>query len=190
VIGPDHELTAWHGRKLIVKGNPKLFGKRKLKIWWHHADDGRSFSINANALSDNVEVAIEIPLPNLVTQNGVFFGAGLVVVSGEVAAHDRRNADNLKEILGDVGASVTLRIIFVAHVDCRSAQITGHLGERLLGRAQILVILSRRDIAETEIIVWRTGLGINQPHAHQLFWMRKRKPEQYRGVDDCELSGR
>src|SRR5205807_9892636 len=115
--------------------------------------------------------------------------AGLVVVTGEVAAHDRRNADNLKEVLGNVGASVTLRIIFVGHVDGRSAQITSHLCKRLLGRAQILVVLGRRDIAETEIIVWRTGLGVNQTHAHQLFWMRKRKPAQYRSVDDGELSG-
>src|SRR5207244_12609109 len=98
--------------------------------------------------------------------------------------------DNRKESLGDVGASVTLRIIFVGHVDCRSAQISGHLRERLLGRAQILVVLSRRDVTETEIIVWRTGLRVNQPHAHELFWMRKRKPAQYRSVDDCELSGR
>src|SRR4029077_8675831 len=115
--------------------------------------------------------------------------AGLVVVNGEVSAHDRRNADNLKEILGNVGASVTLRIIFVSHVDGRSAQISGHLRERLLGRAQILVVLSRRDVTETEIIVWRTGLGVNQPYTHQLFWMRKRKPAQYRGVDDGELCG-
>src|SRR5205814_1634125 len=140
--------TPWYWRKLIVKGNPKLFGKWKLKIWWHHTDDRRGLAINPNALSDNVGVAIEIPLPNLVTYNGDFFCAGLVVVSGEVAAHDRRNAYNLKKILGDIGASVTLRIIFVGHVDCRSAQITGHLGERLLRRVQILVVLSRRDVAQ------------------------------------------
>src|SRR2546430_11714104 len=31
-----------------------------------------------------------------------------------------------------------------------------------------------RDVAETEIIVGRTGLGINQPHVHQLFWIDRK----------------
>src|SRR5207302_9104886 len=111
VIGTDHELTAWYWRKLIVKGDPKFFGKWKFKIWWHHADDSRSLAINPNALSDNVGFAVEILLPNFVAQNGDFLCARLVVVGGGVTAHDRLSAVTLEEILGDRGACARTRLI-------------------------------------------------------------------------------
>ena len=67
IIGTNDQLAARCRRILIVKGNPELIGKRKFKIRRHYTDDGRSLAINPNALSDDVGVAIEIPLPNLVT---------------------------------------------------------------------------------------------------------------------------
>ena len=59
--------------------------------------------------------------------------------------------------------------------------------ERLLRRLQVFVILSGRNIAVAEIVVLIGRLRIDQPDAHQLFGMRKRKSAEHERVDDGEL---
>ena len=89
IVGPDQQLTARFWRKLIVKRNPELFGDRKFEIRRHDADDRGSLAINPNTLSDDVAVAVEIALPDFVTEDSDLFRAGLVVLGREIAAHNR-----------------------------------------------------------------------------------------------------
>src|SRR5439155_23289125 len=105
------------------------------------------------------------------------------------APHDRTHTEHLKEILSDIAAGVALRIVFVANVDCRSTQVRRHHGERLLRVLQVLVILSRGNIAEPEVIVLIARLRIDQPDSHQLFGMWKRQTAQRYGVYHGELRG-
>ena len=79
-----------------------------------------------------LRIGAKIPSPNFVTKNRDLLRARLVVLGGEIAAQDRRHANDFEKILGDITAGVTLRIVFVGHVDCRSIEITGHHRERLL----------------------------------------------------------
>ncbi len=69
-------------------------------------------------------------------------------------------------------------------------EVAGHHRERMLGRLDVLVILRRRDIAVAEVVVLIARLRIDQPHADQLFGMRKRKPAEHDGVDHGELRHR
>jgi hypothetical protein len=63
----------------------------------------------------------------------------------------------------------------VAHIDGRSIEISGHQRKRLLARAEVQVIVGRRNIARAEVVVLRARLRVDQPDAHQLLGMRKRK---------------
>src|SRR5437667_11497713 len=103
---------------LIVIRSPKFVGNRKFKVRRHNTNNGGGLAINPNALSDDVSVAVEIALPDLVTQNRYLWCAGRVVASSEIATHDWRHAEHLEEVLGHIGAGITLRIVFVGHVDC------------------------------------------------------------------------
>ena len=141
-------------------------------------------------MADNVRIGTEIAPPDFVTKDRDLFCARLVVLGRKVAALDRRDADDLEEVFGDIPAGVTLRIVLVGHVDGRSGKITSHHRKRLLRRFQIFVILRRRNLAEPEIIVLIARLGINQPDADQLLRMRKREAAQDDRVDHGELRGR
>ena len=59
--------------------------------------------------------------------------------------------------------------------------------ERLLTRAQVFVILRRRDVAVAEVVILIRGLRIDQADAHELLGMRKGKAAQHDGVDHREL---
>ncbi len=190
VIGSDPQLAARNRRKLIVKRRPKFLRHRKSKIRRHHADDGRRLAIHPNVLSDNVGISIEVAFPDFVTKNRDLLRAWFVVFRVEIAAKNRRDAKNLKEILSDVAAGVTLRIIFVADVDCRSVEVTGHHRERLLRVPQVFVVLRRRDEAQPKVVILIARLWIEQAYRHQLLGMRERKTTQHDSVHNCELRRR
>ena len=174
---------------MIVKRRPEFLEIWELKIRRHNADDRCRFAINSNVLSDDVGIAVEIPFPNFVTENDDPFRARFVVRGGEVASKNWRYTSDLEKIFGDVTAGITLRIVLVGNVYCRSTEIAGHQGARLLGRFQIFVILCCRNHAEPEVVVLIGRFRINQPDGHQLLRMRKRKPAQYDRIDHGELSG-
>src|SRR6476659_3937360 len=125
---------------------PQLLRNRELKIRWHHPDDGRGFAVNSDTLPDNIWVGVEIASPDFVTQDSDLFRARFVVVGSEIATKHRRDTDNLEKIFCYVSAGITLRIIFLSNVDCRSIEIAGHHREWFLRRFQVLVILSGRNI--------------------------------------------
>ena len=190
IVCANEKFAARSWRILIIKRRPEFLRRWKFKVGRHHADDRRRFAINSNGLADNVRIGSEIASPDFVTKKRHLLRAGLVVRGGEIPPHHRRHANDLEEIFGHVAAGVALRVIFVAHVDCRPIQIAGHHRERLLRRFQIFVILGRRNLAETKIIVLIGRLGIDQPNADQLLGMRKRKAAQHDRVDHGELRGR
>src|SRR5206468_5873917 len=82
---------------------------------------------------------------------------------------------DLEKIFCNVAAVVTLRLVLVGDVYCRSTEIAGHQRARFLGRFQIFVILRCRNLAEPKIVVLIARLRIDQPNAHQLLRMRKGK---------------
>ena len=53
------------------------------------------------------------------------FRAGLVILRGEIATHDRSNTDDPEKILGHITARVSLRIVLISNVDGRSVEIPG-----------------------------------------------------------------
>ena len=172
-IGAKQQLPTRLQWKLIVIWHPDFLGDGEFEIGRHDPDDGGRFAINSNALANNFGIAVEISLPNLIAQKSNLFRTGLVVIGGEITTHDRRHADDLEEIFRDITAGVALPIVFVGHVNCRATQVASHQGERLLIRLQIFVILRRWNNAEAEIVALIARFRINQPHAHQLLWMRK-----------------
>src|SRR5262249_34636295 len=159
----------------------------KFETGRHDTNYGRGLAVNANALANDVGIAVEITLPDFIAQNRDFFGAGFVVFGSEIASHNRGHADDFEEVLGDVSAGVTLRIILVGDIDGRSTEVASRLRKRLLRGAQIFVILSCRNVADAKVIILRARLRIDQAHAHQLFRMRKRKTAQDEAVHDSEL---
>ncbi len=88
-------------------------------------------------------------------ENRHFLGARFVVSGRKIAAENRCYANNFEEVFRYITARVTLRVVFVADVDGRSAEVRGGLAERLLGRAQIFIILRGGDIAYPEIVILR-----------------------------------
>ena len=93
LFAPTCKSPARPERKLIVKRNPELFRNRELKIWRHDANDRGGLAVNSDVLTDDIRIAIEIALPDLVTENGHLLRARLVVLGGEIAPKDRRDAD-------------------------------------------------------------------------------------------------
>ena len=70
IAGPiPGEIAARFERKLVVKRHPKLFGDRELKVRRHDADDGGGLAINPDRLPDDVRIAVEIALPDFVTED-------------------------------------------------------------------------------------------------------------------------
>jgi hypothetical protein len=63
------------------------------------------------------------------------------------------------------------------------------MAKGLLRRAQIFVILRRRNVAVTVVVLVVRGLRVNEPDAHELLGMREGKAPEDEGVDDGELSG-
>src|SRR4029077_14433722 len=151
----------------IVMRRPKFLRHRKFKIRRHHPDNGCSLAIHANALSDDVGIAIEVAFPDFVTENRDLLRAWFVVFRGEIAAKNRRDPKNPKKILSYITAGVTLRIIFVADVDCRSVEVTAHHRERLLRVLQVFVILRSWNEPQPEVVVLIAGLWIEQAYRHQ-----------------------
>ena len=141
-------------------------------------------------MSDDVGIAIEVAFPDFVTENRDLLRAWFVVFRGEIAAKNRRDAKNPKKILSHITAGVTLRIILVADVDCRSVEITGHHRERLLRVLQVFVILRGWNEAQPEVVVLIARLWIEQANRHQLLGVRERKSTQHDRVHNCELRRR
>ena len=100
------------------------------------------------------------------------------------------DADDPEKILRDVRAGVALRIVLVANVDGRAADVTGQEGKRLLGRANIFVVLGGRDEARAAIILQPViGLRIEKTDIRQFFGVREGKTAKHEGVYDRELRG-
>src|SRR6187401_376150 len=57
----------------------------------------------------------------------------------------------------------------------------------MLSGFYVFVVLRRRNITYTEIVILIARLRIDQPDAHQLFGMRERKSAQYDCVNHREL---
>ena len=130
-------------------------------------------------MSDDVGITIEVAFPDFVTENRDLLRAWFIVFRGEIAAKHRRDAENLKKILGHITAGITLRIIFITDVDCRSIEVTGHHRKRLLRALQVFVVLRGRNDAEPEIVILIARLWIEQAYRHQLLGMRERKTAQH-----------
>src|SRR5713101_1248245 len=120
------QVAARLWRIFIIKRCPEFLRLWKLKIWRHDSDDGRGFAVNSDALSHNVWVGAEIASPDFVAEDRDLFCARFVVFGGEIAAQDRRDSDDLEKIFGYVTAGIPLRVVFVSHVDCRTAEVTRH----------------------------------------------------------------
>src|SRR5581483_11897701 len=123
VVCANDQLATRNGRKLVIKRRPKFLETGKLKIRRHNANDGCSFAVHSNALSDHIGIAIEIAFPNFMTENDDLFCTGFIIRGCEIAAKDRRYSSDLEKIFCDVTAIVTLRFIFVGDVDSRSTEI-------------------------------------------------------------------
>ena len=160
---------------------------RELKVFRHDSDDRRRLAVYSDRLPDDVRVAAKIASPNFIAENRRFLRARLVVLRREIAAHDRRHADDSEKILGDVSAGVALGIILVGNVDRRSVQIAGHQGEGLLAGLQVLVVLRGGNVAISKVILLRCCLRIDQADARELFRVRERKAAQNKGIHDREL---
>ena len=176
-------------RKLIVKRDPKLLGDGELKVRRHHTNDGGGFAINSDALPDDIGIGVEIALPDFVTQNRRLFRAGLVVLGREIAAHDRRHANDLEKVLRDITAGITLRIVFVGDVDGRSVEIAGHHAQMTAARRAGLRSPEPSECCQCRSYCFGRRLRIDQSHAHQLLRMRKRKSAQHESINQGELRG-
>src|SRR6266566_438664 len=120
IVRANKKLPARDRRELIIKRRPEFLGNGKFKIRRHYADDCGDFAIDPNALPDNVWIGREIASPDFVAQNCDLFCARFVVLGREIAAQDWQNPDDFEKILRDISARITLRIVFVCQVDCRS----------------------------------------------------------------------
>src|SRR5436189_4256705 len=96
---------------------PKFLRNREFTIRRHDTDDRRGFPVHSHALPNDVAILIEVAFPGFVSKNRNLFGPRLIIRGCEIAAHDRRNLEDLEKILRYVAAGVTLGIIFVAYVD-------------------------------------------------------------------------
>ena len=126
IVRANKKFLPRNRRELIIKRRPEFLGKGKFKVRRHHADDRGDFAIDPNALPDNAWIGGEIASPDFVPQNCDLFCARLVVLGREIAAQDWRHPDDFEKILRDISAGITLRIVFVCQVDCRSTEIAGH----------------------------------------------------------------
>jgi hypothetical protein len=116
-------VVAGPRRKLAEERQPQLFVDRKGKALGHDADDRRGLAVDANVLADDVLGSPEVALPDAVANQRHFLGAGLVILGGEVAAHDRSDAEARQELLGRIGAGVPLWLAIDGDVDRRAVQV-------------------------------------------------------------------
>ena len=175
------------GGKFVVERHPELLGLRELKAFRHHADDGGGAAVYPDRLPDDFRVAVEIALPDFVAEDGGFLGARLVIRGGEIAPENRRDVDDLEEIIGHITAGVALRFSLVGDVDGRAVEVGRHHRERPLRRAHILVVLGRRNVAGAVVILLVGRLRIDQADRRELLRMREGKAAQDERIHDREL---
>lgn len=82
---------------------------REVEARRHHADDGGRPVVDANRLSDDGWVAAVAALPQLVTQDGDWCGAGSLVGGDEIASEDRALAEHAERVGAQAGDVVAVR---------------------------------------------------------------------------------
>jgi hypothetical protein len=174
-------------RKFVVVRNPKLLGDRELKSLRHNADDRCRLAVDADGGADHARITGEIALPNFVADQRYLLRAGLVVLGVEIASEDRRDAQDLEEVSGDVAARISNRVVLMGNVDRRPIEVAAHHHERLLRGSQVFEILGRRNIPVAVVVLVRVRFRIDQADAGELFGVGKREPAQDERIHHCEL---
>src|SRR5688500_8532544 len=109
----------------------------------HDAEDERLSAIDVDLLADESGVAAECSLPQLVTEDSHRLAVRKVVLLGEHAATERRDAERLEQRGRQVDGVHTLGDLAFTQVD-RARPVRPDLAERLRPLAE-LEILRRRD---------------------------------------------
>jgi hypothetical protein len=163
-----------------VGWRPDLRTLREAEAARHHADHGDRPRVEVELLADELRVAAEPALPDLVAEDDDLWIAGLILLVVEPAAERGAHAEQRRQRAGRVGYLDADRPI--ATGERRRALSPGRdRRARLAAPLQILEASQRH--AEVRQAQLAGDLAV---HTHQLLGLRVRQRPQDDGVDDAE----
>ena len=176
---PSPRVGAQH---VELEGHPDLLVHRELEARGHHADDGGGLRVDAQRAADDVRVALEAVLPDLVAEDRHARRAGRVVALHEGPAQQRFHAGDVERVGRDEGAVVALGPALAA-ADVDGAVVEG--GEDLEGLLRVAPLgeVLLEDVPA--VVVVRLGRVEHGDRGNPV-GVGERQPPQERPLDDAE----
>jgi len=170
-VGGDKEIDAKTGRK----DRSEIEGLRE------NADDGDGLIIEIDGLAEDIFIARELLLPELIGKHGNERSAFLVLFGKKRAAECGSDAEGVEEIVGDHNGLNVLRIAVAGHVVFAAAPEGLVAGDFLEGLRVALEFFEGANVVRG---AGEAAFAVIACEPNELLRMGERKRTKKEGVDD------